>query len=101
MITDQDSFEAALERVARFLEHPPHEGTPLDYQFSMLLEEVAQYQTQLQALPTTSPMDETVQKAHDLMRQAADLRSAREAATKPRWSSFPEDGEGIGPTTGV
>lgn len=101
MITDQETFEAALERVARFLEHPPHEGTSLDYQFGILLEEVAQYQTQLQALPTTSALDGVVQRADALMRDAAELRRAREAAAKPRWSSFPEDGEGIGPTTGV
>jgi hypothetical protein len=101
MITDQKSFEAALERVAAFLDRPPHEGTPQDAEFAALLEDVAQYQTQLQSVPTSSALDGTVQRAHDLMKDAAALRRAREAVTKPRWSSFPEDGEGIGPTTGV
>src|ERR1700751_241900 len=101
MITDDKSFEAALERVAGFLENPPHEGTAQDYEFACLLEAVAQYQSQLQALPTSSPLDGVVRRAADLMRDAANLRSARDAAAKPRWSSFPEDGEGIGPTTGV
>jgi hypothetical protein len=101
MNTDQKSFEAALEHVTRYLENPPREGTVQDYEFASLLEQVAQYQTQIQALPTTSAMDGVVTKAHDLMREAANLRAKREAALKPRWSSFPEDGEGIGPTTGV
>lgn len=101
MITDEASFEAALERVAAFLEQPPREGTPQDYEFATLLEAIAQYQTELQSLPTTSAMDRVVARAHELMRDAAALRKAREAAQRPRWSSFPEDGEGIGPTTGV
>jgi len=101
MISDQRSFEAALERVAGFLETPPHEGTPQDYEFATLLEEIAQYQTELQALPTTTAMESVVARAHDLMRDAAALREARRAAVRPRYSSFPEDGQGIGPTTGV
>lgn len=101
MITDDKSFEAALERVAGFLENPPHEGTPQDYEFASLLEAVAQYQSRLQAAPASSTLDGVVRRADDLMRDAAKLRSARDAAAKPRWSSFPEDGEGIGPTTGV
>ena len=101
MITDQNSFEAALEQVTRYLEHPPHEGTAQDYEFASLLEEIAQYQTEVQALPTTTALEGVVNRAHDLMQQAAELRRSRDAATKPRWSSFPTDGKGIGPTTGV
>lgn len=101
MITDQTSFEAALERVTQFLEQPPREGTPQDAELASLLEEIAQYETELQSLPTPTALDGVVARAHDLMHQAADLRRKREAALKPRWSSFPEDGEGIGPTTGV
>lgn len=101
MITDEKSFEAALERVTVYLERPPHEGTPQDYEFATLLEEIAQYQTEIQSLPASSALEGVVQRAHDLMRDAAELRRTRDAAAKPRWSSFPEDGEGIGPTTGV
>jgi hypothetical protein len=101
MITDETSFVAALERVAGLLEHPPRQGTAQDFELSALLEEVAQYETQLQSLPTTSALDGIVARAHDLMRDAAALRASRAAAERPRWSSFPEDGEGIGPTTGV
>jgi hypothetical protein len=101
MITDEASFEAALGKIAAFLEHPPPEGTAQDYELASLLEAVAQYQTQIQALPTTSAMDSAVARAHELMRDAAALRASREAAQRPRFSSFPEDGEGIGPTTGV
>ncbi|WP_436047605.1 hypothetical protein [Phenylobacterium sp. LjRoot225] len=101
MITDEASFEAALVQVAAFLENPPRQGTAQDFEFAGLLEEVAQYETQLQSLPTTSALEAVVARAHELMRDAAALRQAREAAQRPRWSSFPEDGEGIGPTTGV
>jgi prephenate dehydratase len=101
MITDEASFEAALQRVAAFLEHPPRDGTAQAYEFANVLEEVAQHQTQLQALPTASTLDGAVARAHDLMRDAAALRASRDAAERPRFSSFPEDGEGIGPTTGV
>ncbi len=101
MITDAKSFEAAVERIANFLEHPPHEGTPQDFEFASLLEQVAQYQTELQSQPVKSNLDGVVDRAHDLMKQAAALRRAREAVVKPKWSSFPEDGEGVGPTTGI
>ena len=101
MITDETSFEAALARVAAFLENPPREGTVQDFELTALLEEVAQYETQLQSLPTTSALEAIVARAHDLTRDAAALRRARDAAERPRWSSFPEDEEGIGPTTGV
>jgi hypothetical protein len=101
MIVDEKSFRAAVERIAEYLDHPPHDGTPQDSEFATLLEEVAQYQTELQSQPVKSSLEGAVDQAHDLMRKAADLRRAREAAVRPRWSSFPEDGEGIGPTTGI
>lgn len=101
MITDERSFEAAVEKVAQYLEHPPHEGTPQDFEFATLMEDIAQYQTELQSQPVKSSFEGVVDRAHDLMRQAAELRRRREAAVKPRWSSFPEDGEGVGPTTGI
>ncbi len=101
MITDERSFEAAVERVALYLEHPPHEGTPQDFEFATLLEDIAQYQTELQSQPVKSSFEGAVERAHDLMREAAELRRRREAAVKSRWMSFPEDGEGVGPTTGV
>ena len=101
MITDERSFEAAVERVAGYLEHPPHEGTPQDFEFATLLEEIAQYQTEIQAQPVKSSFEGVVDRAHDLMQEAAALRRARDAVVKPRWSSFPEDGEGVGPTTGT
>ncbi len=101
MIIDEKSFAAAVERVARYLEHPPREGTPQDFEFATLLEEIAQYQSELQSQPVKSNLEGLVDRAHDLMRQAAELRRKREAVVRPRWSSFPENGEGIGPTTGV
>ena len=54
MITDATTFEAALERVAQHLERPPREGTPQDFEFATLLEEIAQYQTELQSQPSRS-----------------------------------------------
>jgi DNA-binding transcriptional MerR regulator len=101
MITDGRSLEVALEQVATFLEHPPRQGTAQDHEFATLLEEIAQYQTELQSLPTTTAMEDLVQRAHDLTRAATALRHARDAAAKPKWSTFPDDGKGVGPTTGV
>jgi hypothetical protein len=101
MIIDERSFRAAVERIAKYLEHPPHEGTPQDAEFAALLEEVAQYQTELQSQPVKSSLESAVERAHALMQEAAALRRAREAVVRPRWSSFPEDGEGVGPTTGI
>jgi hypothetical protein len=101
MITDAKSFEAAVERVAAYLERPPHEGTPQDFEFATLLEEMAQYQSELQSQPVKSSLEGVVERAHSLMLEAAELRRRREAVERPRWSTFPEDGEGIGPTTGV
>jgi hypothetical protein len=101
MITDEKSFELAVERIAGFLEHPPKEGTPQDFEFASLMEDVAQYQTELQSHPVKSSLEGAVERAHSLMREAAELRRRREAVVKPRWSSFPEDGEGVGPTTGI
>jgi hypothetical protein len=101
MITDERSFAAAVERIAKYLEHPPHEGTQQDYEFITLIEEIARYQTELQSQPVKSSLEGLADKAHDLMREAAALRRARDAVVRPRWSSFPEDGEGVGPTTGV
>lgn len=101
MITDQTTFEAALERIASFLETPPPQGTAQDYELAALLEEVAQYQSLLQSLPKSSVLESVVARAHDLTRDALALRQSREAAERPRWSSFPEDGQGVGPTTGV
>jgi hypothetical protein len=101
MITDERSLEMALERITAYLERPPREGTPQDAEFASLLEEVAQYQSQLRAPPAKSVLEGLVERADALVKQAGELRRARQKAVQPRWSSFPEDGEGIGPTTGV
>lgn len=101
MITDPRSFAAAVERVADYLDRPPKAGTAQDFEFATLLEEIAQYQSELQSQPVKSGLDQLSDRAHDLMKQAAALRRARDAVVRPRWSSFPEDGEGVGPTTGI
>jgi hypothetical protein len=101
MIVDERSFTAAVAKIELYLETPPREGTPQDAEFSALLEDVAQYETVLHSQPIRSSLETTIDRAHDLMRAAADLRRKREAVTRPRWSSFPEDGQGVGPTTGI
>lgn len=101
MITDDHSLAAAAARIEFFLEHPPHEGTPQDAEFADLLEAVAQYQSALQADRTKPDGTESAGRVSELMRKAAALGKRRDAETRPHWSSLPEDGEGIGPTTGV
>ena len=40
MIKDQESFEAALQRVADLLEHPPADGSQEDQEFLQLLHDI-------------------------------------------------------------
>lgn len=101
MITDETALAVAVVRIEYFLEHPPHEGTPESAEFADLLEAVAQYQSELQARRVQPGGASAAERARELMRQAVELRAKRDADAHPHWSSFPEDGEGIGPTTGV
>lgn len=99
MVSDEKSLRAAYERIEYFLEHPPHEGTPQSAEFTILLEEVAQFQSEQHA-HHVGVVAVAAEAARDLVRKAADLLR-RDVDRTHQWTNFPEDGAGIGPTTGV
>ena len=102
MITDPETFEAALQRAADFMEHPPAGRAEGELEFDALLHDIEQYRPEL---PVTQPDTNFVHlaKAADaLMARADDFQKRREARDHDeRLMSFPDDGHGIGPTTGV
>lgn len=102
MIKDQESFEAALQRVADLLEHPPAHGTAEDYEFGQLLHDIELFRPTALSAPPDSTFHELGKEAQELMVHANTFQARREAREKQeKWTSFPEDGQGIGPTTGV
>lgn len=102
MIKDQESFEAALQRVADLLEHPPAHGTAEDQEFGQLLHDIELFQPTALTAPPDSNFAQLGRQAKALMAQANDFQAKREAREqREKWTSFPEDGQGIGPTTGV
>ncbi len=101
MIENQDDFEAALERLLGHLERPLP-GGPEDEAFTQLMAEIASFDP-----PGGLEADD--ERAHDLRARAqalsakatAFLRRHDERERADRLMTFPEDGQGIGPTTGV
>jgi hypothetical protein len=102
MIKDQESFEAALQRAADFLEHPPAQGSREDDEFGQLLHEIELFQPTFLTAPPESDFARLGKEAQALLKEATDFQAKREARERQeKWTSFPEDGKGIGPTTGV
>ena len=102
MIKDQASFEAALQRVADLLEHPPAHGTPEDEKFVERLHDIESYQPEIVTAPPETQIERIGHEADDLVAKAADfLRQRRERSDRESLMNFPKDGKGIGPTTGV
>lgn len=98
MIRNKDEFASALQQLADMLENPPAPATQEDIEFGQLLDAVDAYAPAIE-----DHHDETlVEKAHALSARAEEFRRKREAREKAqRWTTLPEDGQGIGPTTGV
>lgn len=102
MIKDQESFESALQRVADLLEHPPAHGTREDEEFGQLLHDIELFQPTFLTAPPESDFARLGKEAQALLKQATDFQAKREERERQeKWTSFPEDGQGIGPTTGV
>ena len=102
MIKDQASFEAALQRVADLLEHPPAHGTPEDEKFVELLHDIESYKPVIAPTPPEKTIERIGHEADDLMAKAADfLKQRAERSERESLMNFPKDGKGIGPTTGV
>ena len=102
MIKDQESFEAALQRVADLLEHPPADGSQEDQEFLQLRHDIELFHPTALSAPPDTNFAKLGRDAQALMARANDFQAKREAREKQeKWMTFPEDGEGIGPTTGV
>jgi hypothetical protein len=101
MIEDHDQYEAALERLLGHLDRPLP-GSPGDEEFTKLLEQIEAYNP-----PSADLSDDD--RYHGLKERAEELAARAEAFVRrhdaeeqaDRLMSFPEDGQGIGPTTGV
>jgi hypothetical protein len=98
MIKDQAAFETALERAAALYSDPDYRGPPLDAQLSELLAEIAMFEPRL-APSCRAAFSDLCSRARALVRQADKLQP--ESRERARPSTFPQDGHGIGPTTGV
>lgn len=102
MIKDQESFEAALQRVSDLLEHPPAPGTPEDEAFGQLLDDIERFHPTVLTAPPESDFARLGREAKALMAKANAFQAQREEREKrEKLMSFPEDGKGVGPTTGV
>jgi hypothetical protein len=101
MIKTREEYEEALEKVIAWLEHPHDARVAGDSGFEELLRDIELYRP---ALETAQPPASSGHRpeADALARRAAQLVEAcRARARRLSYSSFPEDGEGIGPTTGI
>ena len=102
MIKDQESFEAALQRVADLLEHPPAHGTREDEEFGQLLHDIELFQPTFLTAPPESDFARLGKEAQALLKEANAFQARREERERrEKLTSFPEDGRGVGPTTGV
>lgn len=89
-IYEQHEYEAALEQVLAYMEHPPAPGTPADEAFTDLLECIRGY-----APPAELPAPSGDHRV-DLYRELEARLDALDARTRRK---IPE--HGIGPTLGM
>jgi hypothetical protein len=101
MIKDQESFEAALQRVADLLDHP-HMSPDDKAEFFQLVHDIELFEPTALTAPRDTTFARIAKEARALNAEATDFQTEREERERrERWSSFPEDGQGVGPTTGV
>jgi hypothetical protein len=98
-ITDEQQFEAALEEATKLMESPGA-GSGEDQRLQALLDAIDGYRPTF-ADNAAAARSEQSDRASRLVRQAADLKTRFDAERRKGWESFPDDGRGIGPTTGV
>lgn len=101
MIKDQATFETALQRMADLLDHAGH-GDDQEIEFQQLMHEIELFQPIALSAPADSNFARLGKEAQALVARSAEFKARLEAREqRDKWSSFPEDGQGIGPTTGV
>lgn len=102
MIDTEEGFRSALERAMGFLETPPAPGSQDEREFAALLDELEAYRP---PMPTSEPASARTPEhaeAASLSARATALLSAQTSGdAAKRFSTFPRDGRGIGPTTGI
>lgn len=98
MIENREDYEAALERLLGHLDRPLPGGAD-DAEFGKLLAEIESFNPPMADEPHPDGLRE---RAEALAARATEfLRRHDEEEQAGKLMSFPEDGEGIGPTTGV
>jgi hypothetical protein len=98
MIENQEEYETALERLLGHLDRPLPGGAE-DAEFAKLLAEIESFDPPMAEEPQAHGLRE---RAEALAAKAtAFLRRHDEEEQAGKLMSFPEDGEGIGPTTGI
>lgn len=102
MIRNREDLETALEAVSAYLETPPAPGSEDAAEFRRLLHEIDAYQPTMDLPASPTPMQDLAARTRDLVARAdALIRRMHEREEAARLTSLPEDGQGIGPTTGV
>lgn len=102
MIGNREDLETALEAVSAYLETPPAPGSEDAAEFRRLLHEIDAYQPAMDVPASPAPIQNLATRTRDLAARAdALIRRMHESEDAAKLVSFPEDGQGIGPTTGV
>ncbi|MBP6546258.1 MAG: hypothetical protein KA220_06035 [Phenylobacterium sp.] len=102
MIGNREDLETALEAVSAYLQTPPAPGSEDAAEFRRLLHEIDAYQPTMNIPASPTPMQDLATRTRDLVARAeALIRRMQESEDAGKLVSFPEDGQGIGPTTGV
>ena len=98
-IRNAQEYEAALEEAIRLMDtEAGREGD--EPRLLQLLREIEAYRPTFN-VAQSHPADELSERAAELVARAVDLKRRWDERQPSRWTSFPQDGEGIGPTTGV
>jgi len=101
-IDDVAAFERALDKIAHWLESPPVDGSADDQEFGALLAAIKAYRPGIAPPEPESDWTRLAQRADDLAGRAAVFQEARRRRIEgERLTSLPQDGRGVGPTTGV
>lgn len=98
-ITNAKEYEAALEEAIRLMDtEPGRDGA--EPRLLQLLQDIEAYRPTFN-VATVSHGEELSARAAELVVQAGALKRRWDERQPSRWTSFPQDGQGIGPTTGI
>lgn len=102
MIDTEEGFRSALERATQHLANPPQPGSQAEREFATLLDDLEAYRPPMPSRPESPQRTpEQIEASSLTARASALLKSIEDRRRRERLSDFPEDGQGIGPTTGI